>query len=128
MRAALVAGGADPNLLVDEEGRSLLHKAESPEQITLLLQNPLTDVNATNRVRQASLLRIDGALCPSLAPPVCFLLSDLLRANSILLPLPQAGLTALMAAVAESVGDGGVPIKVRVGGGVVGAGSRRGGW
>ena len=102
-------------MLVDEEGRSLLHKAESPEQITLLLQNPLTDVNATNRVRQASLLRIDGALCPSLAPPVCFLLSDLLRANSILLPLPQAGLTALMAAVAESVGDGGVPIKVRVG-------------
>ena len=115
MRAALVAGGADPNLLVDEEGRSLLHKAESPEQITLLLQNPLTDVNATNRVRQASLLRIDGALCPSLAPPVRSLLSDLLRANSILLPLPQAGLTALMAAVAESVGDGGVPIKVRVG-------------
>ena len=54
MRAALVAGGADPNLLVDEEGRSLLHKAESAEQITLLLQNPLTDVNATNRVRQAS--------------------------------------------------------------------------
>ena len=48
-------------MLVDEEGRSLLHKAESPEQITLLLQNPLTDVNATNRVRQASLLRIDGA-------------------------------------------------------------------
>ena len=115
MRAALVAGGADPNLLVDEEGRSLLHKAESPEQITLLLQNPLTDVNATNRVRQAVLLRIDDALCPSLAPPVCSLLSDLLRANSILLPLPQAGLTALMAAVAESVGDGGVPIKVRVG-------------
>ena len=62
MRAALVAGGADPNLLVDEEGRSLLHKAESPEQITLLLQNPLTDVNATNRVRQAFLLRIDDAL------------------------------------------------------------------
>ena len=116
MRAALVAGGADPNLLVDEEGRSLLHKAESPEQITLLLQNPLTDVNATNRVRQASLVRIDGALRPSLAPPVCFLLSDLLRANSMLLPLPQAGLTALMAAVAESVGDGGgVSIKVRVG-------------
>ena len=57
-------------MLVDEEGRSLLHKAESPEQITLLLQNPLTDVNATNRVRQASLLRIDDALCPSFAPPV----------------------------------------------------------
>ena len=103
-------------MLVDEEGRSLLHKAESPEQITLLLQNPLTDVNATNRVRQAFLLRIDDAPCPSLAPPpVRSLLSDLLRANSILLPLPQAGLTALMAAVAESVGDGGVPIKVRVG-------------
>ena len=81
MRAALVAGGADPNLLVDEEGRSLLHKAESPEQITLLLQNPLTDVNATNRVRQASLLRIDDALCPSRAPPVCSLLSDLLHAK-----------------------------------------------
>ena len=80
-------------MLVDEEGRSLLHKAESPEQITLLLQNPLTDVNATNRVRQASLVRIDGALRPSLAPPVCFLLSDLLRANSIL--LPQAGQTPL---------------------------------
>ena len=80
-------------MLVDEEGRSLLHKAESPEQITLLLQNPLTDVNATNRVRQAFLLRIDDALCPSLAPPVCFLLSDLRRANSIL--LPQAGQTPL---------------------------------
>ena len=101
--------------LVDEGGNTLLHNAKTEKEITLLLQNPLTDVNATNRVRQASLLRIDGALCPSLAPPVCFLLSDLVRANSMLLPLPQAGLTALMAAVAESVGDGGVPIKVRVG-------------
>ena len=91
MRAALVAGGADPNLLVDEEGRSLLHKAESPEQITLLLQNPLTDVNATNRVRRALLLRIDDTLCPLLAPTVCFLLSDLLRANSILLPFRRPG-------------------------------------
>ena len=65
MRAALVAGGADPNLLVDEEGRSLLHKAESPEQITLLLQNPLTDVNSTNKVRQAFLLRVAACMLSS---------------------------------------------------------------
>ena len=58
--------------LVDEGGNTLLHNAKTEKEITLLLQNPLTDVNATNRVRQASLLRIDGALCPSLAPPVCF--------------------------------------------------------
>ena len=51
MRAALVAGGADPNLLVDEEGNTLLHKAESAEQISLLLQNSLSDLSTMNKVQ-----------------------------------------------------------------------------
>ena len=50
LRATLVAGGADPNLLVDKEGNSLVHMAESGEQIMMLLRNPLIDVNATNKV------------------------------------------------------------------------------
>ena len=51
LRAALVAGGGDPNLLIDKEGNTLLHKAESPEQIVLLLQNSLSDLSMMNKVQ-----------------------------------------------------------------------------
>ena len=51
MRAALVAGGADPNLLVDEENNTLLHNAKTAEEILMLLQNPLSALNAANNVR-----------------------------------------------------------------------------
>ena len=37
-------------MLVDEEGNSLVHMAESREQIMMLLLNPLIDVSATNKV------------------------------------------------------------------------------
>ena len=47
---ALVAGGADPNVPLDEQENTLLHQVESPEEITLLLESPLMDVNVTNQV------------------------------------------------------------------------------
>ena len=50
LRTALVVGGADPTTLTDEDGNTLLHKAQSAEEITGLLQSPLIDVNATNKV------------------------------------------------------------------------------
>ena len=38
-------------MLVDEEGNTLLHKAESAEQISLLLQNSLSDLSTMNKVQ-----------------------------------------------------------------------------
>ena len=49
--APLLAGGADPNLPLDEEGSTPLHLAQTPEQITLMLTSPLVEVDATNKVR-----------------------------------------------------------------------------
>ena len=46
----LVAGGANPNVPLDEQENTLLHQAESPEEVTLLLELPLVDVNVTNQV------------------------------------------------------------------------------
>ena len=48
--APLLAGGAEPNLPLDEQGNTLLHKAQSPEEIAALLNSPLIDVNMTNKV------------------------------------------------------------------------------
>ena len=51
-RAAFVAGRAlDPTTLIDEEGNTLLHNAKTGKEITLLLQNPLSNVDAKNKVR-----------------------------------------------------------------------------
>ena len=51
-RAAFVAGRAlDPTTLIDEEGNTLLHNAKTGKEITLLLHNPLIEVDATNKVR-----------------------------------------------------------------------------
>ena len=47
---ALVASGADPNMPLDEQNNTLLHQAESPEEITVLLESPLINVNVTNKV------------------------------------------------------------------------------
>ena len=47
---ALLAGGADPNLPLDDQNNTLLHQAQSPEEITALLKSPLIDVNVTNEV------------------------------------------------------------------------------
>ena len=47
---ALVAGGADPNLPLDNHNNTLLHQAQSPEEIMALLKSPLIDVNVTNKV------------------------------------------------------------------------------
>ena len=47
----LLAGGANPNLPLDEEGSTLLHQAQTPEEITLVLTSPLVEVDATNKVR-----------------------------------------------------------------------------
>ena len=49
--APLLAGGAEPNLPLDEQGSTLLHKAQSPEEIAALLNSPLIDVNVTNKVQ-----------------------------------------------------------------------------
>ena len=49
--APLLAGGADPNLPLDDQGSTLLHEAQSAEEITALLKSPLIDVNVTNKVR-----------------------------------------------------------------------------
>ena len=56
--APLLAGGADPNLPLDEQGNTLLHKAQSPAEIAELLNSPLIDTNVTNKVR-GLLLAID---------------------------------------------------------------------
>ena len=48
--APLLAGGADPNLPLDEQGSTLLHKAQSAAEIAELLNSPLIDVNVTNKV------------------------------------------------------------------------------
>ena len=53
LRAALVAGGADPSALVDEDGNTLLHNAETAGEITALLKSPFIDVNTTNKVRSS---------------------------------------------------------------------------
>ena len=47
---ALVACGADPSALVDEDGNTMLHNADTAEEITALLQSRLIDANATNKV------------------------------------------------------------------------------
>ena len=65
---ALVGGGADPNVPLDEQKNTLLHQAQSPEDIAALLLSPLTDVNITNEVR-SFLLSIGGVTRPSHAPP-----------------------------------------------------------
>ena len=49
--APLLAGGANPNLPLDEEGSTLLHQAQTPREITALLESPLIEVDATNKVR-----------------------------------------------------------------------------
>ena len=52
MSAAFVVGRAlDPTTLIDEEGNTLLHNAKTEKEITLLLQHPLVNANATNKVR-----------------------------------------------------------------------------
>ena len=54
LKMALLMGGADPSALVDEDGNTLLHNAETAEEITTLLRSsPLIDVNATNKVRSS---------------------------------------------------------------------------
>ena len=63
--APLLAGGAEPNLPLDEQGSTLLHKAQSPEEIAALLKSPLIDVNVTNKVRSS----INDVMHPSLALP-----------------------------------------------------------
>ena len=63
--APLLASGADPNLPLDEQGGTLLHEAQSPEEITALLKSPLIDVNVTNKVRSS----INDVMHPSLALP-----------------------------------------------------------
>ena len=50
LRTALVAGGADPSALVDEQGNTVLHNAQTAEEITALLKAPLVDINLTNEV------------------------------------------------------------------------------
>ena len=50
--APLLAGGADPNLPLDKEGSTLLHAAQTPEEIKMVLTSPLVEVNATNEVRR----------------------------------------------------------------------------
>ena len=47
---ALVAGGADPSVLIDKDGNSMLHNADTVEEITALLELRLIDVDATNKV------------------------------------------------------------------------------
>ena len=50
---------------LDEQGNTLLHKAQSPEEIAELLNSPLIDVNVTNKVRSS----INDVMHPSLALP-----------------------------------------------------------
>ena len=47
---ALLMGGADPSALVDEQGNTVLHNAQTAEEITALLKAPLVDINLTNEV------------------------------------------------------------------------------
>ena len=56
----MIAGGADPSALVDEYGNTVLHNAQTAEEITGLLKGSLVDVNVTNKVRR-----------PSLSPNTC---------------------------------------------------------
>ena len=74
---ALVGGGADPNVPLDEQKNTLLHQAQSPEDIAALLQSPLIDVNVTNEVR-SFLFSISGTARPSHAPPALSLHSALI--------------------------------------------------
>ena len=53
LRTALVAGGADPNVPLDEDGNTLLHNAETAAEITALLKSSFIDVDAKNTVRQS---------------------------------------------------------------------------
>ena len=48
---ALVGGGADPNVPLDEQKNTLLHQAQTPEEIKMVLTSPLVEVDATNKVR-----------------------------------------------------------------------------
>ena len=48
----VLAAWADPNASVDEEGNTALHLCESPRVIEALIEHPLVEVNATNKVRQ----------------------------------------------------------------------------
>ena len=50
MWTALLAGGADPKVLMDEQKNTLLHQAQSAEDIAALLTSPLIDMNITNEV------------------------------------------------------------------------------
>ena len=50
---------------LDEQGNTLLHKAQSPEEIAALLNSPLIDVNMTNQVRNS----INDVMHPSLLAP-----------------------------------------------------------
>ena len=40
----------DPNVVIDEEGNTALHVCESPRVMTFLLERPLINMNATNKV------------------------------------------------------------------------------
>ena len=39
-------------MLMDEQKNTLLHQAQTPEEIKLVLKSPLVDVDATNEVRK----------------------------------------------------------------------------
>ena len=41
----------NPNVVVDDKGNTALHVCRSPMVMTFLLEQPLTDVNTTNKVR-----------------------------------------------------------------------------
>ena len=112
--AYVLEAWSNPNILVDEEGNTLLHVCESPRVMAFLLGHPLIEVNVTNKVR----LNVErqGAvfvLILSTSHPDAHqniwtnehLMTDAYRT--------QTGLTALMAAVVNSVGDAGIPTKVR---------------
>ena len=47
---ALLAGGADPNVPLDEQKNTFLHQAQTPDDVAALLTSPLIDVNITNEV------------------------------------------------------------------------------
>ena len=48
---ALLAGGANPNVPLDEQKNTLLHQAQTPEEIKMVLTSPLVEVDAMNKVR-----------------------------------------------------------------------------
>ena len=49
--AQLLAGGANPNVPLDEQKNTPLHLAQTPGEIKFVLKSPLVEVDATNKVR-----------------------------------------------------------------------------